>query len=177
MNGNSPLPSEPRHKPIRCAPVSSGGPRAIVMALGDVGVTRTCDRPLCARSGRSETAIRLSWHYISAATGRLIGAANPHVGFHRRLRMRINSLATNRLGIRGNPGLTRQTVPKRLAQKSRSISAAKRTSGWRRLMVFSREGRGWLTVSRYAAGDQNDVPPPNLNCWTTSYFPFVNGTA
>lgn len=24
---------------------------------------------------------------------------------------------------------------------------------------------------------QKDVPLPNLNCWTTSYFPLVNGTA
>jgi hypothetical protein len=24
---------------------------------------------------------------------------------------------------------------------------------------------------------QNEVPPPNLNCWTPSYFPLVSGIA
>jgi hypothetical protein len=24
---------------------------------------------------------------------------------------------------------------------------------------------------------QNEVPPPNLNCWTVSYFPLVSGIA
>jgi hypothetical protein len=46
----------------------------------------------------------------------------------------MNSPATNRVGSGGCPGPTRQTEPKRPARKSQSISAASRTSGWRRLM-------------------------------------------
>jgi hypothetical protein len=39
---------------------------------------------------------------------------------------------TNRVGNGGCPGPRRQTEPKRPARKSQSISAARRTSEWRR---------------------------------------------
>ena len=67
--------------------------------------------------------------------------------------LRMNSPATNRVGNGGCPGPARQTEPNRPARKPQSISAASRTSGWRRLMISSRAGRnksswrssrGWL---------------------------------
>ena len=65
------------------------------------------------------------------------------------------SPATSRVGSGGCPGPTRHTEPKRFARKSQLISAASRTSGWRRLMIASRDernksswrsSRGWLIV-------------------------------
>src|SRR6266481_3239704 len=62
---------------------------------------------------------------------------------------------TSRVGSGGCPGPTRHTEPKRFARKSQLISAASRTSGWRRLMIASRDernksswrsSRGWLIV-------------------------------
>ena len=50
--------------------------------------------------------------------------------------LRMNRPATNRVGNGGCPGPRRQTELKRPARKSQSISAARRTSGWRRLMIF-----------------------------------------
>ena len=67
--------------------------------------------------------------------------------------LRMNSPATSRVGNGGCPGPARQTEPNRPARKPQSISAASRTSGWRRLMISSRAGRnksswrssrGWL---------------------------------
>ena len=61
--------------------------------------------------------------------------------------LRMNSPATNRVGNGGCPGPARQTEPNRPARKPQSISAASRTSGWRRLMISSRAGRkivAWL---------------------------------
>jgi hypothetical protein len=59
----------------------------------------------------------------------------------------MNSPATS-LGSGGCRGPTRQTELKRFARKSQLISAASRTSGWRRLIIASRDARkkssGWL---------------------------------
>src|SRR6202453_1655355 len=49
--------------------------------------------------------------------------------------LRISSPATSRVGNGGCPGPTRQTELKRPARNAQSISAARRTSGWRRLMI------------------------------------------
>jgi hypothetical protein len=70
--------------------------------------------------------------------------------------LRMNSPAISRVGNGGCPGPTRQTELKRPAKNSQSISAARRTGGWRTLMIFSRDARnrwswrssrGWLVGS------------------------------
>src|ERR1700737_4819852 len=55
--------------------------------------------------------------------------------------LRMNSPATSRVGSGGCPGPRRHTELKRFARKSQLISAASRTSGWRRLMIASRDER------------------------------------
>lgn len=61
-------------------------------------------------------------------------------------------------------------------------------SGLMKTSRSSRLLRRWLVDDEPAAerhyrdsaigtGHQNDVPPPNLNCWMTSYLPLVSGTA
>src|SRR6202011_4731460 len=67
--------------------------------------------------------------------------------------LRMNSPATSRVGSGGSPGPTPHPTLKRLPKKSHLIPAASRTSGWRRLMIASRDernksswrsSRGWL---------------------------------
>jgi hypothetical protein len=57
------------------------------------------------------------------------------------LYLRFNSPATSRVGDGGCPGPTRQTEPKRPAKNSQSISAARRTIAWRRLMMLQRRAK------------------------------------
>ena len=91
--------------------------------------------------------------------------------------LRMNSPATNRVGNGGCPGPARQTEPNRPARKPQSISAASRTSGWRRLMISSRAGRnksswrssrGWLmavplTANLAVKGITNRPNPKSRN--------------
>ena len=90
--------------------------------------------------------------------------------------LRMNSPATNRVGNGGCPGPARQTEPNRPARKPQSISAASRTSGWRRLMILSRAGRnksswrssrGWLiatlTANLAVEGITNRPNPESRN--------------
>jgi hypothetical protein len=91
--------------------------------------------------------------------------------------LRMNSPATNRVGNGGCPGPARQTEPNRPARKPQSISAASRTSGWRRLMISSRAGRnksswrssrGWLmavplTANLAVKGITNRPNPESRN--------------
>src|SRR6266403_1630542 len=91
--------------------------------------------------------------------------------------LRMNSPATNRVGNGGCPGPARQTEPNRPARKPQSISAASRTSGWRRLMISSRAGRnksswrssrGWLmavplTANLAVEGITNRPNPESRN--------------
>jgi hypothetical protein len=57
------------------------------------------------------------------------------------LYLRFNSPATSRVGNGGCRGPTRQTEPKRPAKNSQSISAARRTIAWRRLMMLQRRAK------------------------------------
>src|SRR5256885_12011691 len=70
--------------------------------------------------------------------------------------VRLNGPATSGVASGGSPAPTRNTELKRFARKSQLISAASRTSGWRRLIIASRDernksswrsSRGWLIVS------------------------------
>lgn len=68
--------------------------------------------------------------------------------------LRINNPAISRVGSGGCPGPTRQTELKRPARNCQSISAARRTSGWRRLMISSRGGQTDHPDDRRVAGSR-----------------------
>ena len=90
--------------------------------------------------------------------------------------LKMNSPATNRVGNGGCPGPARQTGANRPARKPQSISAASRTSGWRRLMISRagrnksswRSSRGWLlavplTANHAVEGITNRPNPESRN--------------
>ena len=65
----------------------------------------------------------------------------------------LDRLGSVGYGNGGCPGPTRQTEPKRPARNSQSISAARRTSGWRRWMIIlQRRAKQHHPDDRRAAG-------------------------
>src|SRR6516225_5713467 len=109
---------------------------------------RVSDERSNGNSCRNTTSPQKYWKY-GFSTHRSHSASSERLC----ICLRMNSPATSRVGNGGCPGPTRHTELKRRARKSQSISPASRTSGWRKLMIFSRRGRnrsswrssrGWL---------------------------------
>jgi hypothetical protein len=57
------------------------------------------------------------------------------------------------------------------------FAGARRIKDYNTIGSRTDETEGNACIRFLLLRDQNEVPPPNMNCCTTSYFPFVTGTA
>src|SRR5258707_3275159 len=137
--------------PLRCATERLSCNSAAICSSPSRWRQRVSDERSNGSSCRNTTSPQKYWKY-GFSTHRSHSASSERLC----MCLRMNSPATSRVGSGGCPRPTRNTELKRLARKSQLISAASRTSGWRRLIIASRDERNksswrssrrWLIVS------------------------------